>query len=106
MDLPATMSLVQPRKENPISMRLPESDLSLIDRAARLHGHSRTEFMRDAAVRAAERILLDNQLVRMSPEGFDDFMAIIEAPPAVVPEMTRIIERPAPWEAGYKAPET
>ena len=31
------------RKDHPISMRLPESDLALIDRAARLRGRSRTE---------------------------------------------------------------
>lgn len=40
-------------------------------------------------------------MIRMTPEGFEDFMAIIETPPTLVPEMVRILERPAPWEAGY-----
>ena len=43
-----------PRKEHPLSMRLPDADIAIIDRAARLRGRSRTEFVRDAAVRAAE----------------------------------------------------
>jgi len=42
------------RKEHPISMRLPEADIAIIDRAAGLRGRSRTDFVRDAAVRAAE----------------------------------------------------
>lgn len=40
-------------------------------------------------------------MIQMTPEGFEDFMAVIEAPPTVVPEMVRILERPAPWEEGY-----
>jgi uncharacterized protein (DUF1778 family) len=34
-------------------MRLPEGDLAIIDRAAGLKGRSRTDFVREAAVRAA-----------------------------------------------------
>ncbi len=35
-------------------MRLPEADIAMIDRAAGLRGRSRTDLVRDAAVRAAE----------------------------------------------------
>lgn len=41
-----------PRKEHPLSMRLPEADIAIIDRAANLRGRSRTDFVREAAVRA------------------------------------------------------
>ena len=41
------------RKDHPLSMRLPDADIAIIDRAASLRGRARTEFMRDAAVRAA-----------------------------------------------------
>jgi len=58
------------RKEPPISMRLPEADIAIIDRAASLRGRSRTDFVRDAVVRAAEDVLMENRLIRMSPEGF------------------------------------
>ena len=54
----------------PVSFRFVESDLSVIDRAARLRGRSRTEFVRDAAVLAAEAIVQDATLVRMTPEDF------------------------------------
>jgi uncharacterized protein (DUF1778 family) len=51
------------RKEYPISMRLPEADLAVIDRAASLRGRSRTDFVRDAAVRAAEEVVMENRLI-------------------------------------------
>jgi uncharacterized protein (DUF1778 family) len=55
-------------------MRLPEADIAMIDRAAGLRGRSRTDFVRDAAVRAAEDVLMEHPLIRMSPDGFDAFM--------------------------------
>ncbi len=91
------------RKEHPISMRLPEADIAMIDRAAGLRGRSRTDFVREAAVRAAEDVLMENRLIRMGAEGFNEFMAILSAPAAVVPEMAELARRPAPWEPGYIA---
>jgi uncharacterized protein (DUF1778 family) len=91
------------RKEHPISMRLPEADIAMIDRAAWLRGRSRTDFVREAAVRAAEDVLMENRLLRMGPEGFAEFMAALSAPSAAVPEMVELAKRPAPWEPGYEA---
>lgn len=95
------MAATVERKEYPISMRLPEADVAMIDRAARLRGRSRTDFVRDAAVRAAEDVLMDNRLVRMSPEGFAEFMQVLSTPAAPVPDLVELAKRPAPWEAGY-----
>jgi len=89
------------RKEHPISMRLPEADIAMIDRAAGLRGRSRTDFVRDAAVRAAEDVLMENRLIRMSPEGFADFIAVLSGPATPAPEMVDVAKRPAPWEPGY-----
>ena len=88
------------RKEHPISMRLPEADIAMIDRAAGLRGRSRTDFVRDAAVRAAEEVLMEHRLIRMTPEGFADFMSALSAPAGSVPEMVELMRRPAPWEPG------
>jgi uncharacterized protein (DUF1778 family) len=53
------MSRVVERKEHLLSMRLSAADIAIIDRAATLRGRSRTQFVRDAAVRAAEDVLMD-----------------------------------------------
>jgi len=90
------------KKEHPLSMRLPASDIAIIDRAADLRGRSRTDFVREAAVRAAEEVVMETALVRMSPKGFNAFMAAISAPAAAVPEMVALFNRKAPWESGRK----
>lgn len=87
------------RKEHPLSMRLPDADLALIDRAAQARGRSRTDFVRDAAVRAAEDVLLEERLVRMTAGGFAAFMAHINESVSVVPELVDVLKRPAPWES-------
>ncbi len=89
------------RQEFPISMRLPEADVAMIDRAATLRGRSRTDFVREAAVRAAEEVVMEQALIRMSPKGFAEFVEILSAPTVVSSEMVEVIRRPAPWEAGY-----
>lgn len=92
------------RKEHPLSMRLPEADIAIIDRAATLRGRSRTDFVRDAAVRAAEDVLMETMPIRMSPAGFKAFMAALSGPAAPVPEMVELFQRTAPWETvGSKA---
>lgn len=91
------------RKEHPLSIRLPDADIAIIDRAARLRGRSRTDFMRDAAVRAAEDVLMETKPIRMSAEGFDAFMAAVSGPAVPVPEMVELFRRVAPWEADSPA---
>ena len=49
-------------------------------------------------MRAAEEVLMESTLVRMSPEGFDAFIQAVSAPAAPVPEMVEALRRKAPWE--------
>jgi uncharacterized protein (DUF1778 family) len=79
-------------------MRLPPEDVELIDRAAGVRGRSRTEFVREAAVRAAEEVLLDRALVRMSPGGFAAFAKAIAGKGKPVRRLVEVLERKAPWE--------
>jgi uncharacterized protein (DUF1778 family) len=88
------------RKEHPLSMRLPEADIAVIDRAAALRGRSRTDFVRDAAVRAAEDVLMETAPIRMSAAGFKAFTAALSRPATAVPEMVELFGRSAPWETG------
>jgi uncharacterized protein (DUF1778 family) len=93
------MPRVIKRKEHPLSMRLPETDIAIIDRAASLRGRSRTDFVREAAVRAAEDVLMETAPIRMSPAGFKAFMEVLSAPVQQVPEMVELFRRAAPWES-------
>ena len=84
-------------REAPLSMRLRADDIAIIDRAARLRGRSRTDFVREAAVRAAEETLMENTLLRMSADGFDSFLRAISGPAGPVPDMVAALRRAPPW---------
>ena len=90
------------RKDYPLSMRMPEADIAIIDRAAGLRGRSRTDFVREAAVRAAEDVLMENTPIRISPQGFSKFLEALAGPPRPVPEMVQLVRRRAPWEASRR----
>ena len=79
-------------------MRLPEADVAIIDRAARLRGRSRTDFMREASVRAAEEVLMEQSVVRMNPAEFEAFKAAISGPGEAVPALVEVFQRRAPWD--------
>ena len=87
-------------KQHHLSMRLPKADIAIIDRAARLRGRSRTEFVREAAVRAAEDVLMEIANIRMSSAGFKAFMAAVSMQPRSVPEMLDLFQRKPPRGSG------
>jgi uncharacterized protein (DUF1778 family) len=94
------MPRIADHKDYPLSMRLPEADIAIIDRAAGLRGRSRTDFVREAAVRAAEDVLMEILPIRMTAEGFGAFLQVIDEPPKPVPEIVDVLRRKAPWETG------
>lgn len=81
-----------------ISMRMNDDDRSLIDHAAVLSGKSRSEFMLDAARRAASEAILDRTLFRMKPTDFSRFIALLDAPPQPNAKLRRLMQAKAPWE--------
>jgi uncharacterized protein (DUF1778 family) len=97
--LEITMPRVVKRKKHPLSMRLPEADIAIIDRAANLRGRSRTDFVREAAVHAADDVLMETAPIRMSPSGFKAFMKVLSKPARPVPELIELFQRAARWES-------
>jgi uncharacterized protein (DUF1778 family) len=93
------MAMPTPRKETPVSMRFRDDDLTIIDRGAELLGLSRTEFMRRAALHEAQTAILDETVIRVSPDTYDAFMTAISAPAAAPPpKAAERLRRSAPWE--------
>lgn len=92
-------AMAMPRKETPISMRFRDDDLTIIDRGAELLGLSRTEFMRRAALHEAQAAILNETVIRVSPDTYDAFMNAISAPAAAPsPKAAERLRRSAPWD--------
>jgi uncharacterized protein (DUF1778 family) len=91
------------KRDVAVSMRFRDDDLGIIDRGAELSGLSRTEFMRRAALRDAQIAILNETVVRLTPEGFEQFVAAIDAPVAAIPaKMLERLSRKAPWSEASK----
>ena len=85
--------------ENPVkavNLKVRTDIRSLIDSAAKLQGKTRSDFMIDAARRAAEEALLDQTLLRVDQETYDRFVAILDQP-ASGPGVERLMKAAQPW---------
>ncbi len=85
-------------KRETLNVRIKPEDRSLIDRAAHLAGKSRTDFLLEAARRAAEDALLDQTLFKVSPAVYAKFVERLDAPPAPNARLRRTMTTPAPWD--------
>jgi uncharacterized protein (DUF1778 family) len=90
------MPRTQPR-DHAISMRLPPADVAVIDRAAKMRGRSRSEFMREAAVREAETTIMDSMLIQMSAAGFKSFVDMLDQPAAVNDQLLETLQKSKKW---------
>ena len=71
----------------------------LIDRAAQALGRSRSDFIIDAARRAAEEAILDQAAITTDRASYDRFLAILDRPPESNQRLRALMQSPAPWEA-------
>jgi uncharacterized protein (DUF1778 family) len=91
-------SLDSPSKRQTLNLRIPPGERELIDRAARIAGKNRTEFILDASRRAAEDALLDQALMRVDSEAFAAFQALLDAPPAPNDRLRKTMQSVPPWD--------
>ena len=82
----------------PVNIRIREDIRTLIDRAAEIQGKSRSEFMVDAARRAAEDALLDQTILRMSEADFAAFVKILDNPPPAGAKLKKLMAQKPFWE--------
>jgi len=81
----------------PVNLRIREDVRILIDRAAKIRGKTRSDFMIDAAYRAAEDTLLDQTLVKVDAESYQHYLDILDRPPSGE-GFARLMNAPKPWQ--------
>ncbi len=80
-----------------LNLRISPAVRGLIDRGAELAGKNRTEFMLDAARRAAEDAVLDQVVLMAGPDAYRDFLARLDAPAQPNARLRRTMKTIAPW---------
>jgi uncharacterized protein (DUF1778 family) len=81
-----------------LNIRIKPQVRELIDRAAEIAGKNRTDFVLDAARRAAEDTLLDRTVFAVSPKGYREFLKRLDARPRPNKRLIKSMQTPAPWE--------
>ncbi len=85
-------------KRETLNLRIRPETRELIDRAARLAGKNRTDFVLDAARQAAENAILDRAVLTFSAKAYAEFVARLDAPPSPNHRLKRSLQTRAPWE--------
>jgi uncharacterized protein (DUF1778 family) len=93
-----TMVLSNETKNRTINIRVNNHQMRLIDRAAALKSKSRSDFLLEAATRAAEDVILDSSVFTLPAEEWERYIATIESPPAPTAALRKLLQEPSPWE--------
>lgn len=81
-----------------LNLRIKPEDKILIDRAANAAGKNRTEFVLEAARRAAEETLADLRVINVSPEVYQEFIGQLDATPSNNEALRKTLMSKSPWE--------
>jgi uncharacterized protein (DUF1778 family) len=96
--LPMTTRPTPETHAKPVNLRIREDVRRVIDRAAKVRGKTRSDFMIDAAYRAAEDTLLDQTLVKVDTDSYQHYLAILDQPPSGE-GFERLMRAPKPWQS-------
>ncbi len=80
-------------RELRIPLRVKPEQKALIERAAEARGLTVTDFVLSLALREAEIAVTERRLFTLDPDAYDHFLAVLERPARVVPEIAHRLEK-------------
>lgn len=89
--MPATADTV-------INLRTRSEQKALIERAAKVAGMNRTQFILEASVQRAESVLADRTRFELSAQQFTRFIEALEAPLPNPDALRRLLKRRPSWD--------
>jgi uncharacterized protein (DUF1778 family) len=93
----ASIPLKAKAARDTLNLRIPAAERNLIDLAASSTGKTRTDFILEAARRAAEEALLDRALISVSPKAYREFLKRLDASPRPNKSLKKTMQAPPPW---------
>jgi len=85
-------------KRETLNIRIKSELRGLIDRAAKVQGKTRTDFVLEAARQAAEEALSDRALILVDPDAYTAFLERLEKPPQPNERLRALMRTEAPWD--------
>lgn len=93
----------QPMRDAAINLRALPEQRDLIDHAASLLGKNRSDFMLEAACERARAVVLDQVFFSLDADKFQQFKALLDAPPSPHPGLERLMAVQAPGALASRA---
>lgn len=81
-----------------LNIRIKPQQRNLIEQAAEVSENTVSDFVRNAALSAAQDILLDQKTFHLEEEAWERFTAALDQPPQKNPRLRDLMNRKAPWE--------
>jgi uncharacterized protein (DUF1778 family) len=85
-------------KRETLNLRIKSEEKTLIDRAAKVLGKNRTEFVLEAARMVAEETLFEQAVIKSSQKEYDLFLVRLDIPPQPNERLRKTMQMPAPWD--------
>ncbi|MGL6159965.1 DUF1778 domain-containing protein [Microbulbifer sp.] len=85
-------------KRDTLNLRIKPEERSLIDRAAKAKGKSRTAFILDAVRASAEEVLLDQTFILADPDAYKAFVERLDRPAQPNERLRKTLQTKPPWE--------
>ena len=83
-----------------LTVEIPEALVALIDRAAKIRGQSRTDFMLGSSESAALEVLTQSQTIQLDDQSYDAFVSALNNPAQPSPRLRALASRTPPWDCG------
>lgn len=83
----------QLKKENRIQLRATTRQVQEIDEAAAVESKTRSDFMLEASVREAHRVLADRRMFLLGDSERDEFLRLLDRAPVEKPRLRSLFER-------------
>lgn len=94
----ATTTISSQNKREALNIRIKPEERDLIDRAAKIQRKSRTDFVLEAACRAAEEALFDQLIITVDPKAYTNFLTRLDMPPRPNDRLQKTMQTVAPWD--------
>jgi len=89
-------------RDTAINLRARAAQRDLIDRASKMLGKNRSDFMLEASCEKAQSVMLDQVYFTLESGDFKRFSQLLDAPVKPNPALEKLLTMPAPWEKADK----
>jgi len=87
------------QKVEQLNIRASAAQKAKLAEAARLQNMNVSQFVLNKSLDAAEEVIADQRLIRVSKEEYDWLLANLEKPPRDIPELRELFSKPSVFES-------